>query len=93
MKLKPNQIKKLSSQIFQKLISKNSIDVLSSERKAVECIENVFLADARKEEEIENEAKKMMEKFEKQVASGEIEYHKMYSMIKKQLMREKKFTP
>jgi len=46
-----------------------------------------------REEEIENEAKKMMAKFESQIQSGEIDYHKMYTMVKKQLMKDKKFTP
>lgn len=93
MKLKANQIKKLSRLVYEKLTQKKMITILSSEKKVLDKIESLILADAKKEEEIEALAKKMMEKFEPQVQSGEIDYHKMYGMVKKQIMKEKKFVP
>ena len=93
MKLKPQQIKKLSRLVYEKLSQKKMITILSSEKKILDKIESVILADARKEEEIEALTKKTMQKFEAQVESGEIDYHKMYGLVKKQIMKEKKFTP
>jgi hypothetical protein len=93
MKLKPQQIKKLSRLVYEKLSQKKLITILSSEKKILDKIESVILTDAKKEEEIEALTKKTMEKFERQVESGEIDYHKMYGMVKKQIMKEKKFTP
>lgn len=61
--------------------------------KIVEKIAGILLSDARTEVEIDAAAKKMMEKFRPQIESGEIDYHKMYTMVKKQLMKEKKFIP
>lgn len=93
MKLKVNQIKKISRLVFEKLTQKKMITILSSEKKIIDKIESIILTDAKREEEIETLAKKMMEKFEAQVQSGEIDYHKMYGMVKKQIMKEKKFVP
>lgn len=93
MKLKANQIKKISRLVFEKLTQKKMITILSSEKKIIDKIESIILTDAKREEEIETLAKKMMEKFEAQVQSGEIDYHKMYGMVKKQIMKEKKFVP
>lgn len=92
MKLKPVQIKKLARLVYEKLTQKQMIQVLSNEKKILDKIESVFLADMKKEEEIDTLTKKTMEKFAKQVESGEIDYHKMYGMVKKQIMKEKKFT-
>jgi hypothetical protein len=93
MKLKANQIKKLSRLVYEKLVQRKMITILSSEKKVIDKIESIILMDAKKEEEIDTLAKKMMEKFEPQVQSGEIDYHKMYGMVKKQIMKEKKFIP
>lgn len=93
MKLKPEQLENLANSIFAELSAKKLIKVLSSPQSVVKKMEAVLLADAHKEEEIENEARKMMSKFESQIQSGEIDYHKMYTMVKKQLMKDKKFTP
>jgi len=91
MKLKPEQIKKLSRIIYNKLVQEQLLTVLSSDAIIIDKIEKILLADAHIEEDIEAEAKKMMEKYRSQVESGEIDYHKMYTMIKKQIMKEKKF--
>jgi hypothetical protein len=93
MKLKPQQIKKLTRSVYEKLTQKKLIQILSTEKAVLDKIESIIMADAKKEEEIETLTKKMMEKFEPQVESGEIDYHKMYGMVKKQIMKEKKFTP
>lgn len=91
--MKPEQLGNLAQSIFAELSSKKMIRVLSSPQSVVKKIESILLTDAHKEEEIENEARKMMTKFEPQIQSGEIDSHKMYTMVKKQLMKDKKFIP
>lgn len=91
MKLKPEQITKLARIIYDHLTQEKLIEIRSSEKSILEKIESVLLTDAKKEDEIENEAKKMMEQFRPQVESGEIDYQKMYAMIKKQLIKDKNF--
>lgn len=91
MKLKPEQIKKLSVVVRDNLLRANVLKLLTNESALLATIESVLLDDIQKEAAIEAEAKKTMEKFRKQVESGEIDYQKMYNMVKKQLMKEKKF--
>lgn len=93
MKLSDSQIKKLSQSLLDRLNKKNLLEPKVPTQKILEKIEGIFLADARLEQEIEDNAKKMMEKFKTQIEAGEIDYHKMYTMVKKQLMKEKKFIP
>ena len=92
MRLKPEQIKKLSRSIYDKLIDEDLIVLRGPESAVIKKIENILLADARAEDDIEVHAKEMMKKFMPQVQSGEIDYQKMYGMIKKQLIRDKKFV-
>lgn len=93
MKLKPPLIKKLAARVYEALTRKKLLTILSSDKKVLEKIELVIATDVAKEDEIEKLARKMMEKFESQVSSGEIDYRKMYLLVKKQIMKEKKFIP
>ncbi len=92
MKLKEPQIKKLSRLIYDALIAGDLLDILSSDKAVLEKIQSVLSNDAKLEEQIEAQAKKTMEQFKAQIESGEIEYQKMYNMVKKQIMKEKKFV-
>lgn len=93
MKLKPPLVKKLSTAIFVELQNKKLLQILSSPEKVVSKIESVIMADVNAELEIEQTARKVMEQYRAQVESGAIDYQKMYSLIKKQLIKERKFTP
>lgn len=91
MKVKPEQLQKLARTIYNDLTKANLITVHSSDTAVVEKIAGVLLSDAKMEDDIEKQAKTMMDQYKTQVQSGQIDYHKMYSMIKKQLIKDKKF--
>ncbi|MBF0106005.1 MAG: DUF507 family protein [Deltaproteobacteria bacterium] len=91
MKLSQKQIKKLTTLIYEKISREGLITVKVPEKKILDKIESILFQDARTQEVIETEAKEMMKKFKDKVQSGEIDYQKMYGMILKQLMKDKKF--
>lgn len=91
MTLKKPDITSISKIIYEKLTRENLITVKTSESSILETIQQVLLEDVQQEEAILKEAEKMMEKFKSQVQSGEIDYEKMFGMIKKQLIKEKNF--
>lgn len=93
MKLKAPMIKKLAQGILSALQDKKLIKILSSSEKTLAKIESVIAADVKIEQEIEQQARLMMDKYRAQVEKGEIDYQKMYGMIRKQLIKERKFTP
>lgn len=93
MKFTEPQIKKLAATILDRLTKKNLLEPKVPVLQIQQKIEGILLSDSLAEQEIETLAKKTMEKFRDKVESGEIEYHKMYMMVKKQLMKEKKFVP
>jgi hypothetical protein len=93
VKLKPPQVKKLATAIQQGLYNRKLIKVLSSDAKVFAKIEGILLADLKIEEDIEKEARALLEKFHDKVESGEIDYQQMYVRVKKQLIKDKKFIP
>lgn len=92
MPLKKDQIEHLTQQIYQSLLSNKLIRVVSNERAILKTIRDILLVDAQTEVDLLDQASKMMDQFKAQIQSGQIEYDKMYGMIKKQLAKDKKFT-
>lgn len=92
MKLKEPQIQKLAFSILQKLTEKRLIQPQTSSQNILKKIVEVIFADLTTEERIEKEAKKMMDQYRTQVESGQIDYQKMYVMIKKELIKKYDFT-
>jgi hypothetical protein len=92
MKLKAPQVKKLAGLILARLKAGKLLRILTSEAKVLAKIEAIIFADLKVEEDIEREARAMMDKYRAQVESGAIDYQKMYGMIKKQLIKDKGFT-
>lgn len=93
MKLKPPLVKKLATAIITELRNKKLVNILSSPEKTLAKIESVILADLKVEQEIDQKARQMMDQYRNQVESGTIDYQKMYSLIRKQLIKDRKFTP
>lgn len=93
MRLRPDIYKKIARLVLNDLRTNKLVVLRVPEKTVLTKIESVLLHDAKIEEDIDLEAKKTLEKFRAQVVSGEIEYHKMFQLVKKQLMKEKKFIP
>ena len=93
MKLSEHQIKKLAHTIVDRLVQKKLLTPKVNMQQILAKIEGILLSDAKLEDDIDAVARKMMDKFRPQIESGEIDYHKMHTLVKKQIMKERKFTP
>lgn len=91
MKITDAQIKKLSLRIYSKLEENHMIEVLSSTEKILNKIELLIYQDAKAEDDIEKEARALLDKFRTQIEAGQIDSHAMFVKIKNQLMKDKKF--
>ncbi|MBU0505530.1 MAG: DUF507 family protein [bacterium] len=92
MKIKIETFNKITQKIFQSLVEKNLIKILSSESIIQKKILDVFLQDSQKLDSIDKKTKEMMKQYQGQVQSGEIDYQKMSSMIRTQLLKQAKLS-
>ncbi len=91
MKITDAQIKKLSLRIYSKLEESHMIEVHTSSEKILNKIELIIFQDAQTEDNIEKEARALLDKFRPQIEAGQIDSHAMFVKIKNQLMKDKKF--
>ncbi|MEZ4704349.1 MAG: DUF507 family protein [Bdellovibrionota bacterium] len=55
-------------------------------------LQSIFIQDLQVEDLLNQEVEKMLEKFAPQIDRGEIDKHKMFQMIKNQLIKERKLV-
>jgi hypothetical protein len=89
MRLKEPQVKQLCQKVLLTLRSKQLIILKKSEAEVLAKMHDIFVKDLRVEDDINKEAQKLLDQYEKQ-AGGDIDRQKMFLMIKKQLVKDKK---
>lgn len=93
MKIKDAQLGKLAHLIANHLDGQRLVKIKSSKQAVIGKIEEILLANAREEDAIVEQTRKMLEAHRDKIASGEVDYQKMFNMIKKQIMKDKDFIP
>jgi len=91
MKVKERQIEKLSRLILGRLVQNAHIELHEKEGVVLERIQKVFKENLKAEQLIDLEARNIMEQYSAQIEHGTIDSGKMFSMIKKKLVKEKNF--
>lgn len=92
MRLKREHIQRLSELILRRLKSEKMLVMRVSEDKVLEGINKAITADLRAEDDLEEQAKDLLEKFRPQIRSGEMDERQALFLIKKQLAKEKKMV-
>jgi len=89
MRLKENQIKHICHDVLVTLRSNRQITLKKGEKEVLSRMEAIFVAELKVEDDINREAEALLEKYARQ-AGGNIDREKMFQMIKKQLIKDKK---
>ena len=92
MRLRREDIPKLSEKILKNLLDNNVISSQEATAKLVEKIQSTLFNHLAEEDALEKQVEKVMEQYKTQIASGTIDPQKMYMMIKKQVAKERKFV-
>ncbi|HSA60336.1 MAG TPA: DUF507 family protein [bacterium] len=91
MKLKREEIRKIAELVMKNLTAHALIEPKVPHEKLVEKVESLIFKNLEEEVSIEEEVKKLMEQYRAQIASGSIDPQKAYTMIKKQVAKDRKF--
>lgn len=82
------------SRIVDKLLSewklKNLVACVGKEQEIRHCLIDIFIQDLKVEEDLHKEIENILSKYEKQFESGALDRRKMFSMVKAQLVKERK---
>ena len=89
MKLSPERVAALASQLVAKLTAGGMIEPVADRRVLTVSLERVIVDELSVEDRINAEAKELMRKYESEIARGQMNEQQLFQMIKKQLVKEK----
>lgn len=88
MRLKEFQVKQLCQKVLLTLRTKQLIVLKKPEKDILAKMEEIFLKDLRLEDEIDRQAKALLEQYQSKMGEG-LDRQKMFQMVKRQLVKEK----
>jgi len=88
MRLKEFQVKQLCQKVLLTLRSKQLIILKKSEAAVLAKMEEIFIKDLKVEDDLNKEAERILEQYAKQMGD-KIDRHKMFLLIKKQLIKDR----
>ncbi len=89
MRLKKEQIQKISTLLLTALKDHKAITFKTSEEKVLTRIAEIITQDLTAEDKLDEEVRQLMQQYERQIISGQLDRQKVFQMIKKQLVKEK----
>jgi hypothetical protein len=90
VRLKKEQIERLSDTIFSDLETAQLISLKTDKKQILETIKGVIINDMKSEEDLEKEAERILDQTLRATGGGtEIDRHKMLRMIKEKLAKER----
>ncbi len=89
MRLKEPQVKHLCQKVLLTLRAKQLIILKKPESAVLAKMEEIFMKDLKVEQDIDREAKRLLEQLEAKGGTGNIDRQKMFLLIKKQLIKDR----
>ncbi|MBN1552705.1 DUF507 family protein [bacterium] len=88
MRLPPSQIEYLASEIIKILEMEEFLEINDRER-AIASIQRVIIDDLKKEDELDQEVREILEEYSDKMDQDRIQYHQMFKMVKEKLAKER----
>jgi hypothetical protein len=88
MRLNKNQIEHMAFNIVRTLLNEEKI-IVEDKNKLVEKIESIITSEFMREDELDQEVRKILSEHMEQIRKENIEYQTMFRMIKTKLAKER----
>ncbi len=89
MKLTKQEVADISQRILERLISENAIEIRGRREDVLKKIIESFTEELMVEDRLNEEVRKIMERYRREIESGKVDGQKLFEMIKKQLVKER----
>ena len=92
MRLRKDQIPKLSQFLLKSLKEEKLVHVKVDDAKLLSKVEQVILDNLLDEEKIDAEAKGLIDQYRSQISQGSLNEQELFQKIKRELAKKKKFV-
>lgn len=92
MRLKKEQVEKLSQALLRELSDKGLAVLKADEGKVLARIQEAITADLEAEDKLDREVHELMDQFRRQIETGHLNERDLFMKIKKELAKKKKMV-
>lgn len=89
MKLSKERIAHIAESLAQRLMQQKMVALAGSHQALVETLGHAITEELSVEDKLNVEVRTLMKKYEAEIEKGQVDYQKMFLMVKKQLAKER----
>lgn len=89
MKLSRERIAHLAESLTQRLTQQKLVALSGSHQALVDTLGRAITEELAVEDKLNDEVRTLMKKYEAEIEKGQVDYQKMFQMVKKQLAKER----
>ncbi len=89
MRISKDRVHHMAESVVAHLQQDGQLDVTGDRKALVESLEQVITTELGIEDLLNAEVRQMLKAYEKQIEQGQVDYQRMFTMIKTKLVRER----
>ncbi|HNC82493.1 MAG: DUF507 family protein [Nitrospira sp.] len=89
MRLAKERVHHMADSVVARLQELNFLEVTGDRKALREVLEHTMTEELMVEDRLNAEVRRMMQPYERQIEQGQVDYQKMFTMIKQKLVRER----
>lgn len=89
MRLPKERVHHMADSVVARLHELSYLEVTGDRKTLRESLEHTMTEELMVEDRLNIEVRKMMQPYERQIEQGQVDYQKMFTMIKQKLVRER----
>ncbi len=89
MRLSRERVRHIAEAVATRLQQEGYVELTGERKQAVEALDRAITEELSVEDRLNSEVRQMMKAYEKEIERGQVDYQKMFTMIKKKLVRDR----
>ena len=89
MRLSKERVRHLAESLTSRLHEGGHIEVVGDRKALVETLDQAITYELCAEDRVNAEVRQMLKAYEQQIEQGQVDYQKMFQMVKQKLVRER----
>ena len=89
MRLSKERVRHIAESVAGRLEQEGHINLVGDRKGFIDALNRVMTEDLSLEDRVNAEVRQMLTVYEKQIEQGQVDYQKMFQMVKQKLVRER----
>jgi hypothetical protein len=89
MRLSKERVRHMAEALVARLVQDGHIAVTGAPKALVEALDQAVTDELSVEDRLNSEVRQLLKAYEHQIEAGQVDYQKMFTMIKQKLVRER----